>query len=250
MEKKDYDSEFWNNFAAVYSRAIGLPASDIFNLPASEEFIRESEAKIGFRLPDDVRVAYSCFDGQKLGRRTKETFQVYGITFFQPFYKWHNLAEAVQVWGMYVTIEDSCDHVNYAMYDSNGKFEGAGMRLGKGGDHEMLVPAECPPAFWPVLLDRRRFPLGVSGHFAINVDMNPREGGLSGQLLESVISGGCTWHAPGFGAYCDRFVELIDTGEIFYGPLGWTDAATGASWSRPFEYRGFEEIARFKYKYG
>ena len=113
----------------------------------------------------------------------------------------------------------------------------------------MLVPAECPPAFWPVFLDRRRFPLGVVGHVAIVADTNPREGGAHGQLLTSDISGGCRWYAPGFGAQCQRFVELIDTGEIIYGPLGWTDAATGEIWSKPFEYKGFEEIARFKYKY-
>ena len=226
-----------------------LSISDIFNTPASEDFIQKVEKHIGFRLPDDIRAAYLCFDGQKLGKRIKGKVEISGYTLFPLFYQWHTLAEALNNWDIDLAIEDSSDYVLHAMYDPSGKFLGAGRRLGKTNGHEIISSEECPVAYWPVLFDRRRLTLGVSGHFSIVADMNPREGGISGQLLNSVISGSCTWYAPGFGAHCERFVELIDTGEIFHGPLGWTDAATGERWSRPFEFKGFEEIVRSKYKY-
>ena len=65
MSQAKYDSEFWKKFAEIFSAARGIPLTAIFNPPASEDAILAAESHVGFRLPEEVRAAFKCFDGQK-----------------------------------------------------------------------------------------------------------------------------------------------------------------------------------------
>lgn len=227
MNKSAYDSEFWTRFSQIFAEARGMQVSEIFNPPATEENIIEIESHVGFRLPDDVRSAYQCFDGQHRLKEVNGTKALSNFNLFQQVNYWHSLSEALVTWNIYRRLCEG-NNLSCSEYSAAGKFERAGWKLDADGGFDEMPLKWGPATHWPVIFDQMRFPLAILGHVTICIDMNPRPAGRQGQILECVITDGARWLAPSFGAHCERFCQLIESREIIWGDIQeWTSAATG-----------------------
>lgn len=224
MSGSKYDEEFWRAFTKKYATARDVRIAAIFNPPASMNDILAAEDHIGFRLPDQVRAAYRCFDGQK---RLKEVNGEPCISDFQIFPaidRCHSLREAIVRWDMYRSMES--DAAAYSRYDDDKNFENVVFVTDNQGGYEVMPLTGGPATHWPVPFDRRRFPLGMEGHVAIWVDMNPRPGGKLGQIVKSIITDSAYWVATSYGAYCERLVDLIESKKITWKGR-WKYTSTG-----------------------
>jgi cell wall assembly regulator SMI1 len=235
------DAAFWTHFSKVFSGAMGLNPSEVFNPPASDEAIRQAEAHLGFRLPPDLRAAYGCFDGTSPFRKADGT-RVSGMEIVDAFYPWNSLSQALERWDWQMETAESVPETPYARYDENGSFVDISMRV--DGELQRCSPRpNWRPTHWPVFYDRRHFPLGKTSHFNLVVDMNPREGGVSGQMLQWLYDDeGPTWFAPGVGAYCQRLCESIEGGTLVWDE-GWLEPSTGRRLGTDFvfEFDGFPD---------
>jgi cell wall assembly regulator SMI1 len=173
-------AEDWRRIVAWYET--NTPP-DTLRLPpgATDEALDAAEAKLGLRLPDDLRWLYRLHDGL-------------GGSWFLHYGEFLSLSFLVMQWGWYADMERTEDPAD-PLYQTKA------------------ISGPIKPVWW----SSQRLPVTDNSGDHVMIDLDPAPGGTPGQVIRYDHEVGPTRVvAPSFAAWLDRIAAGLAAGKLIW----------------------------------